>query len=929
MTKYDYNNQSCVIEESFCKSKNFDFINATKDCKIVVDDNFGYNIFGEKIINQMIESDVSTKYKSCKPNEIDSSNVSMNFKKILDESPKYLVPYNIPSIIYKINSKKSCIEEKQCKPTQKLKNGICTEDCKNGYIEDKDTCFKKYGGFDTERFADVSPSQEMPPPPSQEMPDPPSQEMPDPPGAKPEQEEVSKLKLLPKIISKRIVSNKPISTHYCPPNTIKESSLCYEKCKDGFKSDGAITCWKQYPGFEGNSGNTITSITKRSRLNTGVIGSVCPPDKTKENSLCYDKCRPGFSSDGATQCYKDAPSNWPGTTSLTHLQHKTHYTGPGKPLTDCRPDQEKGGALCYPKCRPGFSSDGAAICYRQAPPNWPGSQSLTHLQHKTHYTGPGKPLTDCRPDQEKGGALCYPKCRPGFSSDGAAMCYRQAPQNWPGSQTVTHLQHRTHYTGPGKPLTDCRSDQEKNGALCYPRCNSGYYGAGPVCWQYCASDEVDNGLFCMKKCRPGYDLRAGVCWIQSHNRGVGTAVELEDCPSGWHNDGLTCREPLKTVDNGYYNWSWGKWGCHSGKSGCNFWGCSRCYKTWIVRLHTTGGRVVGRLNNGGKCSGDRYKTEGMCYRRCPADKPVGRGFLCYANEINSIGMSYVPASRSKPSYGRGGGEPLKCAPGLEQRGALCYENCSRFNSNGVEYERRGDNIDFCSTKCPPGFTNIGIGGCQRESYGRGAGEPLKCAPGLEQRGALCYIDCSKYNSNGVEYERRGDNIDFCSTKCPPGAKNIGIGGCQKEAYNRGVGKPMDCRPDQEKHAGLCYNKCPDGFYMDPAKNIGTCFQTCPPGSTDFGVGCTREKHPRAVGKPLGCAPNETQRGAFCYQNCPAGTTLKQDGNCTSDCPPGTRDVGNNCERESYNKEPGLLPYSVSIKERIEPYIIKKVNPETI
>ena len=34
--------------------------------------------------------------------------------------------------------------------------------------------------------------------------------------------------------------------------------------------------------------------------------------------------------------------------------------------------------------------------------------------------------------------------------------------------------------GPGSPLSACSSDQDKNGALCYPKCQDGYYGVGPV-----------------------------------------------------------------------------------------------------------------------------------------------------------------------------------------------------------------------------------------------------------------------------------------------------------------------------------------------------------------------------------------------------------------------------------------------------------------
>jgi hypothetical protein len=42
---------------------------------------------------------------------------------------------------------------------------------------------------------------------------------------------------------------------------------------------------------------------------------------------------------------------------------------------------------------------------------------------------------------------------------------------------------KTYGRGVGKPLSTCSSSQEKNGLLCYPKCNTGYVGNGPVCWQ--------------------------------------------------------------------------------------------------------------------------------------------------------------------------------------------------------------------------------------------------------------------------------------------------------------------------------------------------------------------------------------------------------------------------------------------------------------
>lgn len=134
--------------------------------------------------------------------------------------------------------------------------------------------------------------------------------------------------------------------------------------------------------------------------------------------------------------------------------------------------------------------------------------------------------------------------------------------------------------------------------------------------------DLTDGL-CYEKCRDGYHGVGPVCWVDSYNRGIGTPVGLEPCPSGWSNDGLTCREPL-----GWNNHcvNWGLW----------WTGCA------------TGGAVRGRLNGGGVCpntdpggpSENTEKVDGLCYKKCPADKPnhiPGMPYLCYKGGDLSYG----------------------------------------------------------------------------------------------------------------------------------------------------------------------------------------------------------------------------------------------------------------------------------------------------
>lgn len=137
--------------------------------------------------------------------------------------------------------------------------------------------------------------------------------------------------------------------------------------------------------------------------------------------------------------------------------------------------------------------------------------------------------------------------------------------------------------------------------------------------------DLDAGL-CYVKCRSGYHGVGPVCWIDTHDRGAGTPVGLEPCPDGWNNDGLVCREPIR--------WD----GCCRRGLFNECWGCAR------------GGALKGRLDNGGVCpgpSGDQFtqKVDGLCYKKCPSDKPE------YIK-----GMPYLCAKLDRiDSYGRGVG----------------------------------------------------------------------------------------------------------------------------------------------------------------------------------------------------------------------------------------------------------------------------------
>jgi hypothetical protein len=151
----------------------------------------------------------------------------------------------------------------------------------------------------------------------------------------------------------------------------------------------------------------------------------------------------------------------------------------------------------------------------------------------------------------------------------------------------------------------------------------------------CPPGKERGALLCYNKCRPGFRGVGPVCWSYTQSVGVGKPVGLEPCPAGWSNDGMICRQPLRwnpCAWRGLFKECWGG---------------------------LEGGRLVGRLNSGGICDypQDRSKLPswlrdgqhperiaGLCYKKCPADKP---------NRIP--GMPYLCAKEARLSYTRDAG----------------------------------------------------------------------------------------------------------------------------------------------------------------------------------------------------------------------------------------------------------------------------------
>ena len=175
---------------------------------------------------------------------------------------------------------------------------------------------------------------------------------------------------------------------------------------------------------------------------------------------------------------------------------KSYMRGVGSPITYCDPETDKEGALCYPKCKPGYTGVGPA-CWKQCKPGYTERGAFCIIDLDIYIKG-----CCCAIDDE-----CCNNCNVTYIDDGCTC--RRPPKSYP----------RKYYSrGLGSPL-GCKPDEERNGLLCYPKCNSSYTGEGPVCWQNCkTSFPIECGAACA--------VNSGNCFNSLVNFGLAFGTPL-------------------------------------------------------------------------------------------------------------------------------------------------------------------------------------------------------------------------------------------------------------------------------------------------------------------------------------------------------------------------------------------------------------------
>ena len=95
---------------------------------------------------------------------------------------------------------------------------------------------------------------------------------------------------------------------------------------------------------------------------------------------------------------------------------------------------------------------------------------------------------------EKWGAMCYPRCNSGFYAFGCCIC---SPECINGQTDIgVSCAKKTYGRGAGSSM-HCRNGLEQNGLLCYEPCrDNSYSGVGPVCWAGCPAGYTNCGALC-------------------------------------------------------------------------------------------------------------------------------------------------------------------------------------------------------------------------------------------------------------------------------------------------------------------------------------------------------------------------------------------------------------------------------------------------
>jgi hypothetical protein len=218
---------------------------------------------------------------------------------------------------------------------------------------------------------------------------------------------------------------------------------------------------------------------------------------------------------------------------------------------------------------------------------------------------------------------------PGQSAAASANPPTDADMCWTESRT----------RGAGTFPNICGPNEDLDAGLCYPKCQAGYVGVGPVCWKSCPPGYRDDGAFCAKPA--AYGRGGGYPWK------FGDGLNLDAAKA-------RCEKDNRQGCEKYGEIMYPK--CSEGFSPAGCCICSPVCPAGFVDIGVSCtkpsyGRGAGTVPK--NCPSGKVNQAGLCYVPCPAGFN-GVGPVCWANQCPNV-------------------FPIKCAAGCARTTNACIK----------------------------------------------------------------------------------------------------------------------------------------------------------------------------------------------------------------------------------------------------------------
>lgn len=174
---------------------------------------------------------------------------------------------------------------------------------------------------------------------------------------------------------------------------------------------------------------------------------------------------------------------------------ETYGRGAGTIPTGCSGGKSNQNGLCYTACQAGYYGEGP-VCWQNCPAGFRNDGAFCG-KPAAYGRGGGYPwkfgdgfndrgmYRRCQNSHgsgncEKNGAIVYPKCKSGFYNVGCCVC---SPNCQNGMVDIgVSCTKKSYGRGAGTIPNGCNDGKVNQGGLCYTACRTGYKGVGPVCW---------------------------------------------------------------------------------------------------------------------------------------------------------------------------------------------------------------------------------------------------------------------------------------------------------------------------------------------------------------------------------------------------------------------------------------------------------------